>query len=106
MNPAYSIENVNEVFTPALVFYKDLIRSNIAEVIRLAGSSKRLCPHAKTHKCREIVRLQIDAGITSHKCATVAEAEMLAQCGAADVVIAYPIIGPNVRRVRALVEKY
>jgi D-serine deaminase-like pyridoxal phosphate-dependent protein len=106
MNPAYPIQNVDEVFTPALVFYKDLIRSNIAEVIRLAGSPKRLCPHVKTHKCREIVRLQMDAGITSHKCATVAEAEMLAQCGAPDVIIAYPIVGPNVGRVRALVEKY
>jgi D-serine deaminase-like pyridoxal phosphate-dependent protein len=106
MNPAYPIENVNEVFTPALVFYKDLIRANIAEVVRLAGSPKRLCPHAKTHKCREIVRLQLDAGITAHKCATVAEAEMLAQCGAPDVLIAYPIVGPNVGRVRALVQKY
>jgi D-serine deaminase-like pyridoxal phosphate-dependent protein len=36
----------------------------------------------------------------------VAEAEMLAQCGVPDVLIAYPIVGPNVRRVRALVEKY
>lgn len=106
MNPAYPIANVDEVFSPALVFYKDLIRANIAEVVRLAGSPKRLCPHAKTHKCREIVRLQLDAGITSHKCATVAEAEMLAQCGAPDVLIAYPIVGPNVRRVRALAEKY
>jgi len=106
MNPAYHIQNVDEVVTPALVFYKDLIRSNIAEVVRLAGSPKRLCPHAKTHKCREIVRLQLDAGITSHKCATIAEAEMLAQCGAPDVVIAYPIVGPNVGRVRALVDKY
>ena len=106
MHPAYPIHNVDEVFTPALVFYKDLIRANVAEVIRLAGSPKRLCPHVKTHKCREIVRLQLDAGITSHKCATVAEAEMLAQCGAPDVLIAYPIVGPNVGRVRALVGKY
>lgn len=106
MNPAYRIENIAEVFTPALVFYKDLIRGNIAEVVRVAGSGKRLCPHVKTHKCREIVRMQLDAGITSHKCATVAEAEMLAQCGAPDVLIAYPVVGPNVGRVRALVAKY
>src|SRR5262245_17997716 len=106
MNPAYRIDNIDEVYSPALVFYTDLIRTNIAEVVRLAGSPRRLCPHVKTHKCREIVRLQLDAGITNHKCATVAEAEMLAQCGAPDVLIAYPIIGPNVARVRALVTKY
>src|SRR5215208_4608371 len=81
MNPAYRIENIDDVFSPALVFYKDLIRANVAEVVRLAGSAKRLCPHVKTHKCREIVRLQLDAGITTHKC-------------------------PNVARVRALVTKY
>src|SRR5215211_1810040 len=67
MHPAYAIQNVADVFTPALVFYKDLIRANIAEVIRLAGSPRRLCPHVKTHKCREIVRLQLDAAITTHK---------------------------------------
>jgi D-threonine aldolase len=106
MNPAYLIQNIDEVFSPALVFYKDLIRSNIAEVVRLAGSPKRLCPHVKTHKCKEIVRMQLDVGISSHKCATVAEAEMLAQCETPDVLISYPIIGPNVGRVRKLVEKY
>src|SRR6478752_5768544 len=105
MHAAYFIENVADVFTPALVFYKDLILSNIAEVVRLSGSPKRLCPHVKTHKCKEIVKMQLDVGITSHKCATVAEAEMLAQCETPDVLISYPIIGPNVGRVRKLVEK-
>lgn len=106
MNPAYRIDNVGDVFSPALVFYKALIAANVAEVVRLAGSPKRLCPHVKTHKCREIVRMQLDAGIATHKCATVAEAEMLAQCGVPDVLVAYPIIGPNVGRVRALALKY
>ncbi len=106
MNPAYRIDNVSEVFSPGLVFYKDLIRSNIAEVVRLAGSPKRLCTHVKTHKCKDIVRLQLEAGIASHKCATIAEAEMLAQCEVPDVLIAYPVIGPNVVRVRALAAKY
>lgn len=106
MNPVYVINNIDEVFSPALVFYKDLIRGNIAEAVRMVGSAKRLCPHAKTHKCKEIIRMQMDAGITTHKCATVAEAEMLAQCDVPDVLIAYPIVGPNVGRVRALVDKY
>ena len=106
MNPIYRINDLDRVFTPALVFYKAIIRDNIAEVIRLARSPKRLCPHVKTHKTREIARMQIEAGIASHKCATIAEAEMLAQCEAPDVLIAYPVIGPNVGRVRALTTKY
>jgi D-serine deaminase-like pyridoxal phosphate-dependent protein len=106
MNPVYLIQNIDEVYSPALVFYKDLIRANIAEVVRLAGSPKRLCPHVKTHKTREIVQMQLEAGITSHKCATIAEAEMLAQVETPDIIIAYPIVGPNVARVKALVQKY
>jgi D-serine deaminase-like pyridoxal phosphate-dependent protein len=106
MNPAYSIRNIDTIFSPALVFFKDLIRGNIAEVIRLAGSPAKLRPHVKTHKTREIARMELDAGITKHKCATVAEAEMLAQVGAPDVLISYPLVGPNVERLAKLMKKY
>ncbi len=106
MNPAYAIRNIDTVFSPALVFFKDLIRKNIAEVIRLAGSAAKLRPHVKTHKTREISRMELEAGITKHKCATLAEAEMLAQVGAPDVLIAYPIVGPNCQRLASLMKKY
>jgi D-serine deaminase-like pyridoxal phosphate-dependent protein len=106
MNPLYAIDDVSSIFSPALIFYEDLIRKNIAEVIRLAGSPDRLRPHVKTHKTREIVRLEQEAGITKHKCATLAEAEMLASCEAADVLIAYPLVGPNTRRLARLMWKY
>ena len=52
-----------------------LIRRNIARVIEMAGSPQRLRPHVKTHKTREIARMLLDAGVTKHKCATIAEAE-------------------------------
>ena len=35
------------------------------------------------------------AGIRKFKCATIAEAEMLAQCGAPDVLLAYQPLGPQ-----------
>jgi D-serine deaminase-like pyridoxal phosphate-dependent protein len=43
---------------------------------------RRLRPHAKTHKSKEATQLLIEAGIQKFKCATIAEAEMLAmwQC--------------------------
>src|SRR5262249_24554365 len=63
-------------------------------------------PHVKTHKTREIVRMQLDAGVTKHKCATIAEAEMLAGLGVPDVLLAYPIVGPNCPRLARLVQKY
>lgn len=106
MNPIYLLHDPSSVFSPALLFYKDLIRQNIARAIALAGSAERLRPHVKTHKTREIVRLQLDALITKHKCATLAEAEMLALCRVPDVLLAYPMVGPNCGRFAQLVAKY
>jgi D-threonine aldolase len=42
------------------------------------------------------------AGIVKHKAATIAEVEMLALEGAKDVLLAYPVVGPQIRRVLAL----
>src|SRR5881397_712478 len=106
MNPEYALGDTSAVFSPALLFYKDLIRRNIARAVEIAGDPARLRPHVKTHKTREITKMQLAAGITKHKCATVAEAEMLATSGAAEVLLAYPMVGPNCRRVAALAKKY
>lgn len=102
----YRLADEADVLSPALVFYPELIRKNVARVVELAGSPDRLRPHAKTHKTREITRLQLDAGVTKHKCATVAEAEVLADAGVPDVLIAYQLVGPNLRRLAALARKF
>lgn len=106
MNSAYAVEDTSAVFSPALLFYKDVIRRNIAHAIEMAGGTDRLRPHAKTHKTREIIRMELEAGITKHKCATVAEAEMIAGCGARDILLAYPIVGPNAGRLARLAAAY
>src|SRR5689334_12637356 len=106
MNSDYLVHDTSAVFSPALLFYKDLIQHNIDLAVRMAGGADRLRPHVKTHKTREIARLELDAGITRHKCATLAEAEMLAGCGAPDVLIAYPLVGPNCGRMARLVQKF
>ncbi len=106
MNPAYVLTDPATVFSPAVVFYPAIIRQNIARAIEMAGSPARLRPHVKTHKTREIVKLLIEAGVTRHKCATIAEAEMLAEVGALDVLLAYPMVGPNVGRLAKLIGKF
>src|SRR5437868_10942657 len=106
MNADYVVEDAARIFSPALLFYKDLIHRNIAAAIEMAGDVMRLRPHVKTHKTREIVAMELEAGITKHKCATLAEAEMLADCGVAEVLLAYPLVGPNCRRMAQLVEAY
>jgi D-serine deaminase-like pyridoxal phosphate-dependent protein len=50
--------------------------------------------------------MKLDAGITKLKCATIAEAEMLAQIGTPDILLAYPMVGPNCARLAQLVRKY
>jgi D-serine deaminase-like pyridoxal phosphate-dependent protein len=106
MDPTYAIRDTSAIYSPALIFFKDLIRRNIARAIELAGQPARLRPHVKTHKTREIVGMELEAGITRHKCATLAEAEMLASCGAADVLVAFPLVGPNCGRLARLVAAY
>jgi D-threonine aldolase len=106
MDPRYAIRDVTAVFTPALLFYKDLIRQNVTRAVEMAGGPERLRPHVKTHKTREIARLEMEAGIAKHKCATLAEAEMLASCGARDVLLAYNLVGPNCGRMARLGAAY
>jgi D-serine deaminase-like pyridoxal phosphate-dependent protein len=50
--------------------------------------------------------MQLDAGISKFKCATIAEAEMAASAGASDVLIAYQPAGPNAERICDLQEKF
>ena len=106
MNPHYAIRDTSRIYSPALLFYKDLIRNNIARAVEMAGDPELLRPHVKTHKTREIVRMELEAGVRKHKCATIAEAEMVASCNAPDVLIAYPLVGPNCGRLARLIHAY
>lgn len=106
MNAPYLCDDFANLPSPQLVFYRDLIAANVAHTLKMVGSAARLRPHVKTHKTREIVRMQKAVGIVKHKCATVAEAELLAMEGIADVLLAYPIVGPNCQRVALLMQRY
>lgn len=98
MKNRYQFQESVETITPALIYYQDIIEENIKKTIAIAGSAERLWPHVKTHKMAEMIHLQMEMGITRFKCATIAEAEMAAACGAGDVMIAYPLVGPNISR--------
>jgi D-serine deaminase-like pyridoxal phosphate-dependent protein len=106
LDPKYQIADTSEILSPGLMFFKELIQKNIARALEITGGPARLRPHVKTHKTREIARLELDAGITKHKCATLAEAEMLAGCGAPDVLLAYNLVGPNCGRMARLVGRF
>jgi D-serine deaminase-like pyridoxal phosphate-dependent protein len=106
-NPTwFHLTNMDEVDTPALVVFPERVKHNIQQAISMVGDVNRLRPHVKTHKCAEVARLMLEAGIYKFKCATIAEAEMLCQEGAADVLLAYQPTGPKLKRFIALAHKY
>src|SRR5438132_10751146 len=106
MHAEYAIKDTSQVYSPALVFYKTLIQRNIDNLVKRVGNPERLRPHVKTHKTRQIVKMEREAGISKQKCATIAEAEMLAQCEVPDIMLSYPMVGPNCGRFAQLVKKY
>ena len=92
--------------SPAVLVYPDLVKKNIDMAIAMAGGTARLRPHAKTHKMAEVTSMLIDAGITKFKCATIAEAEMLAAAGARDVLLAYQPTNVKAQRLLSLASAY
>jgi D-serine deaminase-like pyridoxal phosphate-dependent protein len=102
----YTVTNVDEIPSPALLLYPDRVEENIRRMIQVAGGVERLRPHMKTNKLPEVVRMHIDQGITKFKCATIAETEMTAACLAADVLLAYQPVGPNIGRYIELVQRF
>ena len=102
----YTISELDEVYSPALVIYKQRVKENIRRMIEIAGSPDRLMPHVKTLKISELVGMLMHEGIQRFKCATVAEAEMLGMAGAGEALIAYQPVGPAINRVIGLAEKY
>lgn len=104
--PWYEFSNVAEVDSPALLIFPDRAEENVRRMIAIAGGPGRLCPHVKTHKLTELVHMQMALGITKFKCATIAETEMVASCGAADVVLAHQPVGPKVQRFIQLIKKF
>jgi D-serine deaminase-like pyridoxal phosphate-dependent protein len=106
MSDWFRLANEAEVPSPALLLHPDRIEENIRRMVRIAGDPARLRPHMKTHKLPEVIRLQLRHGITQFKCATIAEAEMTAAAGAADVLLAYPLVGPNLGRFLRLMRAF
>ncbi len=102
----YRLEHPERLLSPSLVVFRDLVAANLAAMIAVAGSAGRLRPHVKTHKMPAVVKWCESLGITRHKCATIAEAEMVARAGGTDALIAYPLVGPNLDRLARLVAEY
>lgn len=93
--------------TPALLVDLDVLTSNmrrIAETCRKHGVSWR--PHIKGQKVIEIAEMELEAGAIGVTCAKLGEAEVMADAGIKEILIANEIVGrPKVERLMALLPK-
>ena len=112
MNPGraepnwFEIADVAEIPSPCLLVYPRRVEENLRRMLGIAGNPERLRTHIKTHKMRELIELQLRAGITRFKCATIAEAELAAEAGVDDLLLAYQPVGPAVQRIARLMQLF
>ena len=104
--PSYTFLGSQDVITPALIYYRSLIRDNLQKAVETAHGAEHLWPHIKSHKMADVIRMSMDMGITRFKCATIAEAEVAASNKAAHIIVSYPLIGPNICRFIKLAENF
>lgn len=102
----YALMHPEAVASPALLYYKDIIVKNTEAVIQIAKDPDRLWPHVKSHKTEELIRMQMSMGIRRFKCSTINELKMVSACGAEHIVMAYPLVGPNVGLFLDVVQGY
>jgi D-serine deaminase-like pyridoxal phosphate-dependent protein len=85
--------NMEDIETPALILDLDVLEDNIRVMAGFFESRKaNLRPHFKTCKCPNIAHLQLAAGAKGITCAKVGEAEVLANAGIRDILVANQVV--------------
>ncbi len=82
--------------TPCLVLDLTVLERNLQKMqgsVNRAG--KTLRPHAKTHKCSSLARMQIEIGASGICVAKVSEADALVKAGVKGILITGPVATPK-----------
>ena len=88
--------NKHEIETPALVVDLDVMERNLHTMADWCRDHNvRLRPHFKVHRCPALAKRQLAAGAIGITCAKLAEAELLADHGVDDVLVANQVVGPS-----------
>ena len=98
---------VAEVSTPAVVVDLDVLERNLDRMASYCTSHRiGLRPHTKTHKTLEVARMQLERGTRGLTVAKVGEAEVMADSGTEQILVAHPIVGEEkIRRLAALASR-
>src|SRR6266705_4966862 len=92
--------------TPALLLHLDVVERNLAHMAdRARKLGVHLRPHAKTHKCVELGRLQLKHGARGLTVATLVEAEVFARAGVDDLTWAFPIDPSHIPHARRIAQE-
>ena len=92
--------------TPALLLHLDVVERNVAYMAARARQlGVALRPHAKTHKCVELGRLQLEQGARGLTVSTLVEAEVFARAGFDDLTWAFPIDPSHIPHARRIAEE-
>ncbi len=102
----YRVTGIEDLLTPALVVYPEILGRNIERTLDLLGGADRWRVHVKTAKLGYAMRTLVERGVRNFKCATTLELLVACQSGAADVLLAYPVMGANARRAREIADQF
>src|SRR5437867_386981 len=96
-----------DIITPFAVVDEEIVERNLSRMAKLAADHKvKLRPHAKTHKSSYMAKRQMVHGAVGLTCATFTEAEVFADAGVDDLLIAHPPVGrPKLERLAALAKR-
>src|SRR5438552_11521295 len=96
-----------DIITPVAVVDEEIVERNLARMAKLAADNNvKLRPHAKTHKSVYMAQRQMAHGAVGLTCATFTEAEVFADAGVDDLLIAHPPVGrPKLERLAALASR-
>jgi 3-hydroxy-D-aspartate aldolase len=82
--------------TPCLLLEAEAFEHNLAAMMELVRRhGRRLRPHVKAHKSTAIARRQLEAGAIGLCCATVREAEAMAEAGLEGLLVTSPVTAPG-----------
>jgi D-serine deaminase-like pyridoxal phosphate-dependent protein len=103
----YRVFALDEVLTPALLLYPEIVRSNVERTLELlSGDADRWRVHIKTAKLGYTIRMLVERGIRNFKCATTLELLVACRSEVRDVLFAYPAVGANAQRVREIADQF
>src|ERR1700724_1660876 len=108
MNVERILAATEGIITPVAVVDEEIVERNLARMAKLAADHKvKLRPHAKTHKSAYMAQRQMAHGAVGLTCATLSEAEVFADAGVDDLLIAHPPVGrPKLERLAALAKRF